>query len=281
MYEDAGCTKLMKKYMTDKNNQFETDYVRCGFDYYLKEITPPTGYLKNDKVYKIHEDGKQYTAEYNSVKTKQELGEDVIKGNVDITKIMTNGAVGITKPEINAEFQIYLASAGSYNKAKATEKDYLQTDAYGYAKSKDLPYGTYIVHQVKGADETEYVSDFYVDVKENGKTYKYILNNPSFTAYLKVVKKDAQTKKTVLKAGTTYQIFKVDENGKETIVKQSYSNGNKIETVDKFVTDESGEIITYKPLAAGLYRIREVQGPEGTYNENKFCLLYTSPSPRD
>lgn len=270
MYEDAGCTKLMKKYMTDKNNQFETDYVRCGFDYYLKEITPPTGYLKNDKVYKIHEDGKQYTAEYNSAKTKQELGEDVIKGNVDITKIMTNGAVGITKPEINAEFQIYLASAGSYNKAKATEKDYLKTDAYGYAKSKDLPYGTYIVHQVKGADETEYVSDFYVDVKENGKTYKYILNNPSFTAYLKVVKKDVQTKKTVLKAGTTYQFFKVDENGKETIVKQSYSNGNKIETVDKFVTDESGEIITYKPLAAGLYRIREVQGPEGTYNENKF-----------
>lgn len=82
-------------------------------------------------------------------KQKQELGEDVIKGNVDITKIMTNGAVGITKPEINAEFQIYLASAGSYNKAKATEKDYLKTDAYGYAKSKDLPYGTYIVHQVK------------------------------------------------------------------------------------------------------------------------------------
>ena len=270
MYSDKACTKLMKQYKTDKNCQFETDFVRCGTDYYLKEITPPTGYLKNDKVYTIHENGQQYTAEYNSAKTKLELGEDVIKGNVDIIKIMTNGAVGITKPEANAEFQIYLTSAGSYEKAKAAEKDYLKTNADGYAKSKDLPYGTYIVHQVKGADETEYVSDFYVDVKENGKTYKYILNNPSFTAYLKVVKKDAQTKKTVLKAGTTYQIFKVDENGKETVVKQSFSNGNKIETVDKFVTDESGEIITYKPLAAGNYRIREVQGPEGTYNENKF-----------
>ena len=270
MYSDKACTKLMKQYKTDKNGQFETDYVRCGSDYYLKEITPPTGYLKNDTVYTVHEDGKEYTAEYNSAKKKLELGEDVIKGNVDIIKIMTNGAVGITKPEANAEFQIYLASAGSYDKAKAAERDYLKTNADGYAKSKDLPYGTYIVHQVKGADETEYVSDFYVDVKENGKTYKYILNNPSFTAYLKVVKKDAQTKKTVLKAGTTYQIFKVNENGNETIVKQSYSNGNKIETVDKFVTDESGEIITYKPLAAGLYRIREVQGPEGTYNENKF-----------
>lgn len=270
MYSDKACTKLMKQYKTGKNGQFETDYVRCGSDYYLKEITPPTGYLKNDTVYTVHEDGKEYTAEYNKAKKDYEVKDKVIKGNVDITKIMTNGAVGITKPEANAEFQIYLASAGSYDNAKAAERDYLKTNADGYAKSKDLPYGTYIVHQVKGADETEYVSDFYVDVKENGKTYKYILNNPSFTAYLKVVKKDVQTKKTVLKAGTTYQIFKVDENGKETIVKQSYSNGNKMETVDKFVTDESGEIITYKPLAAGTYRIREVQGPEGTYNENKF-----------
>lgn len=270
MYSDKACTKLMKQYKTDKNGQFETDYVRCGSDYYLKEITPPTGYLKNDTVYTVHEDGKEYTAEYNKAKKDYEVKDKVIKGNVDITKIMTNGAVGITKPEANAEFQIYLASAGSYDKAKVAERDYLKTNADGYAKSKDLPYGTYIVHQVKGADETEYVSDFYVDVKENGKTYKYILNNPSFTAYLKVVKKDAQTKKTVLKAGTTYQIFKVDENGKKTIVKQSYSNGNKIETVDKFVTDESGEIITYKLLAAGTYRIREVQGPEGYYNENKF-----------
>lgn len=270
MYSDKACTKLMKQYKTDKNGQFETDYIRCGSDYYLKEITPPTGYLKNDTVYTVHENGKEYTAEYNKAKKDYEVKDKVVKGNVDITKIMTNGAVGITKPEANAEFQIYLASAGSYDKAKATERDYLKTNADGYAKSRDLPYGTYIVHQVKGADETAYISDFYVNVKENGKTYKYILNNPSFTAYLKVVKKDAQTKKTVLKAGTTYQIFKVDENGKETIVKQSYSNGNKMETVDKFVTDESGEIITYKPLAAGLYRIREVQGPEGTYNENKF-----------
>lgn len=270
MYEDKACTKLMKQYATDKNGQFETDYVRCGKDYYLKEITPPTGYLKNDKVYVVDEDGKNYPAEYNSAKSKMELGEDVVKGHVEIIKIMTNGAVGITKPEVNAEFQIFLASAGSYDKAKATERDYLKTDKDGYAKSKDLPYGTYIVHQVKGADETEYVVDFYVDVKKNNEPYKYILNNPEFTAYLKVVKKDADTKKTVLKAGTTYQIYKVNDDGSETIVKQTYSNGNKIETVDKFVTDDSGEIITYQKLGAGTYRICEVQGPEGTYNENKF-----------
>lgn len=279
MYEDKACTKLMKQYTTDKNGQFETDYVRCGSDYYLKEITRPTGYLKNDKVYTVHEDGQEYTAEYNSAESKVELGETVIKGNVAITKIMTNGAVGITNPETDAQFQIYLASAGSYDKAKAAERDVLTTNEDGYAESKDLPYGTYIVHQVKGADETEYVSDFYVDVKENGEIYKYILNNPSFMAYLKVVKKDAQTKQTVLKAGTTYQIFSLDENGNETVVKQSFSNGNKMETADKFVTDESGEIITYEPLKAGTYRIREVQGPEGTYNDGTFVdIVITNKS---
>ena len=73
MYEDAQCTKLMKRYTTDENNQFETDYVRCGTDFYLKEITPPTGYLKNDKVYTVHENGQEYTAEYNSAKSKLEL----------------------------------------------------------------------------------------------------------------------------------------------------------------------------------------------------------------
>ena len=279
MYEDKACTKLMKQYTTDANGQFETDYVRCGVDVYLKEITPPTGYLKNDKVYTVKEDGQVFNAEYNKAKETIILNESVVKGNVEIIKIKTNGAVGITQPEFNAEFQIYLASAGSYDKAKAAEKDYLVTNADGYTKSKDMPYGTYIVHQTKGDEGTEYVADFYVDVTQNGKTYKYILNNPEFTAYLKVVKKDAQTKQTVLKAGTTYQIFKLDEDGNETIVKQSYNNGNKIVVADKFVSDESGEIITYKPLGVGTYRIRESVGPEGTYNDGKFVDIEITDKP--
>ena len=226
MYEDYGCTKLLKKYTTDSRNQFETDYVRCGSDYYLKEIVPPVGYLKNDKVYKIHEDGQEYTAEYNSAKSKLELGEDVVKGKVSIIKGKGNGNAGIVSPEVNAQFQVYIASSGSYDKAKDTEKDLLKTNSEGYAITKELPYGTYIIHQISGDDETEFCPDFYVDIKEQGKTYKYLLNNPEFTAYLKIVKKDAQTKKTVLKPNTTYQIYKVNDDGTEMIVKQSYNNGN-------------------------------------------------------
>lgn len=266
VYSDAACTKLVKSYKTNAKGTFETDYYRCGVNMYLKEITPPEGYLKNDKVYTITKDGQQFTNEYNSAETQAD--EDVVKGDVAIIKGMGNGKPGIVSPENSAQFQIYLASAGSYEKAKATERDILTTDLTGYAKSKKMPYGTYVVHQTVGAANTEKCPDFYVNVKENGKTYKYLLNNPEFNAYLKIVKKDLKTHQTVLKKGTTYQIYKVNEDGSETLVTQTYSNGNAIEVVDRFVTDETGEIITYEKLKAGTYKVYEIEGPEG-YRVNR------------
>ena len=266
VYSDAACTKLVKSYKTNAKGTFETDYYRCGVNMYLKEITPPEGYLKNEKVYTITKDGQQFTNEYNSAETQAD--EDVVKGDVAIIKGMGNGKPGIVSPENNAQFQIYLASAGSYEKAKTTERDILTTDLTGYAKSKKMPYGTYVVHQTVGAANTEKCPDFYVNVKENGKTYKYLLNNPEFNAYLKIVKKDSKTYQTVLKAGTTYQIYKVNEEGSETLVTQTYSNGNAIEVVDRFVTDETGEIITYEKLKAGTYKVYEIEGPEG-YRVNR------------
>lgn len=266
VYSDAACTKLVKSYKTNAKGTFETDYYRCGVNMYLKEITPPEGYLKNEKVYTITKDGQQFTNEYNSAETQAD--EDVVKGDVAIIKGMGNGKPGIVSPENNAQFQIYLASAGSYEKAKATERDILTTDLTGYAKSKKMPYGTYVVHQTAGAANTEKCPDFYVNVKENGKTYKYLLNNPEFNAYLKIVKKDSKTHQTVLKAGTTYQIYKVNKDGSETLVTQTYSNGNAIEVVDRFVTDETGEIITYEKLKAGTYKVYEIEGPEG-YRVNR------------
>ena len=266
VYSDAACTKLVKSYKTNAKGTFETDYYRCGVNMYLKEITPPEGYLKNNKVYTITKDGQQFTNEYNSAETQ--VDEDVVKGDVSIIKGMGNGLACIVAPENKAQFQIYLASAGSYDKAKATERDILTTDLTGYAKSKKMPYGTYVVHQTIGAANTEKCPDFYVNVKENGKTYKYLLNNPEFNAYLKIVKKDSKTNQTVLKAGTTYQIYKVDKDGKETLVTQTHSNGNAIEVVDRFVTDETGEIITYEKLKAGTYKVYEIEGPEG-YRVNR------------
>lgn len=268
VYSDYDCTNLIKSYKTGSDGSFETDYYRCGVDMYLKEITPPAGYLKNEKVYPIRKDGQQFTNEYNSAETS--ANDDVIKGKISIIKGKGDGSAGIVEKEVNAQFQVFLASSGSYDKAKATERDLIKTDKDGFAITKELPYGTYIVHQISGDKDTEFAPDFLVDVKKDGETYKYLLNNPEFTAYLKIVKKDSQTKKTVLKANTTYQIYKVDADGTETLVKQSYNNGNKIVTMDKFISDESGEIITYEKLKSGTYRVYEVNGPEGFKNGKNF-----------
>lgn len=267
IYSDVACTKLVKSYTTGKNGQFETDYMRCGTTRYMKEITPPIGYQKNNQVYVIDENGKNYTVEYNQI-TKS-VDEDVIKGDVSIIKGMGNGLAGIVSPEGNAQFEIFLASAGSFEKADVDEKDILTTDIVGFAKSKKLPYGTYIVHQIKGKDNTELCPDFYVDIKENNKTYQYLLNNPEFEAYIKIVKKDSRTHQTVLKAGTTYQIYSVDKDGKETIVTQVHNTGNRFEVVDRFVTDSSGEIITFQKFKAGTYKVYEVVGPEGYHRNTK------------
>ena len=77
----------------------------------------------------------------------------------------------------------------------------------------------------------------------------------------------------MLKANTTYQIYKINADGTETLVKQSYNNGNKIVSVDRFVSDESGEIITYEKLKAGVYRVYEVQGPDGFKNNKSFINI--------
>ena len=80
VYSDVACTKLVKSYKTNAKGTFETDYYRCGVNMYLKEITPPEGYLKNDKVYTITKDGQQFTNEYNSAETQ--VDDDVVKGDV-------------------------------------------------------------------------------------------------------------------------------------------------------------------------------------------------------
>ena len=140
----------------------------------------------------------------------------------------------------------------------------------GYAVTSNLYYGTYVVHQVDSGDvDAIHVDDFDVEVTENGKVYTYPLNNKLFKAYLKILKKDKQTEKQVLKPGTAYKIYRVTDDGEE-LVSQSYSNGNQMKTVDTFMTDESGEIMTVKPLRSAKYRIYEVDSANGLHIVKKF-----------
>lgn len=249
--------KLVDKYTTDKNGSFTTSYYVCGDNWTLKEIEPSEGYLLDEIEYHIGAEAKKYTIENNSVSIG--VTEDILKGKITIIKHTDDGSTKIETPEKGAEFQVYLKSSGSYTKAKESERDNLICDEYGFAETKDLPYGTYTVHQTKGWNGTEFISDFDVFVSENNKTYKYLINNASLESYVKIIKVDSETGKQIPYAGAGFQIY--DSNGNKVTMKYTYPNVTEIDT---FYTNSDGYLITPETLPYGKgYSVVEVQAPYG------------------
>lgn len=249
--------KLVDKYTTDKNGSFTTSYYVCGDNWTLKEIEPSEGYLLDETEYHIGAEAKKYTLENNSVSIG--VTEDILKGKISIIKHTDDGSTKIETPEVGAEFQVYLKSSGSYTKAKESERDTLICDEYGFAETKDLPYGTYTVHQTKGWNGTEFIADFDVFISENNKTYKYLINNASLESYVKIVKVDSETGKQIPYAGAGFQIY--DSNGNKVTMKYTYPNFTEIDT---FYTNSDGYLITPETLPYGKgYSVVEVQAPYG------------------
>ena len=249
--------KLVDKYTTDKNGSFTTSYYVCGDNWTLKEIEPSEGYLLDETEYHIGAEAKKYTLENNSVSIG--VTEDILKGKIAIIKHTDDGSTKIETPEKGAEFQVYLKSSGSYAKAKESERDNLICDEYGFAETKELPYGTYTVHQTKGWNGTEFIADFDVFVNEDGKTYKYLINNSSLESYVKIVKVDSETGKQIPYAGAGFQIY--DPNDKLVTMTYTYP---EVTTIDTFYTNSEGYLITPESLPYGKsYSVVEVQAPYG------------------
>jgi LPXTG-motif cell wall-anchored protein len=249
--------KLVDKYTTDKNGGFTTSNYVCGDNWTLKEIEPSEGYLLDESEYHIGAEAKKYTIENNSI--SMGVTEDILKGKIAIIKHTDDGSTKIETPEKGAEFQVYLKSSGSYTKAKESERDNLICDEYGFAETKDLPYGTYTVHQTKGWNGTEFIADFDVFISENNKTYKYLINNASLESYVKIVKVDSETGKQIPYAGAGFQIFAPDRN--KVTMKYTYPNFTEIDT---FYTNSDGYLITPETLPYGKgYSVVEVQAPYG------------------
>lgn len=254
IYNDG---KLIDKYTTDKNGSFTTSYYVCGNNWTLKEIEPSEGYLLDETEYHIGAEAKKYMLENNSI--SMGVTEDILKGKIFIIKHTDDGSTKIETPEKGAEFHVYLKSAGSYSKAKDTERDVLTCDEYGFAETKDLPYGTYTVHQTKGWNGTEFIADFDVFVSENNKTYKYLINNASLESYVKIVKVDSETGKQIPYAGAGFQIY--DPDGKLVTMTYTYP---EVTTIDTFYTNSDGYLITPESMPYGKgYSVVEVQAPYG------------------
>ena len=249
--------KLIDKYVTDNKGQFTTKEYVCDTDWTVKEIEASEGYLLNSTVYKVGADPKTYTVEHNT--TSLSVTEQVINGRISIVKHTDNGETQIETPEKGAEFEVYLKSAGSYSKAKDSEKDKLVCDDNGYAQTKLLPYGTYTVHQTKSWDGRDLVADFDVYIAENEKTYNYIINNRNFESFIKIVKLDSETNKVIPYENAGFKLY--DPDGK--LIKMSVTYPKRV-TIDTFYTNSEGYLITPEKLPYGKgYSAVEVQAPYG------------------
>lgn len=249
--------ELVAQYTTDSNGSFTTDYYVCGTDWTIKEISPSEGYLLNDTVYRVGADPRDYNIEYNTAPDMTVM-EQVIKGKISIIKHTDDGETQIETPEKGAEFQVYLKSAGSFVNADKDERDTIVCDEDGFASTKLLPYGVYTVHQTKGWDGREKITDFDVFINTDGKTYKFLINNKNFESYLKVVKLDKETGKRIPYEGAAFEIY--DSNNHRVTMQYTYPQVTSIHT---FYTNKEGYLITPEKLPYGDYTLKEVQAPYG------------------
>lgn len=249
--------QLVDTYTTDANGQFTTKYYVCGDDWTIREITPSEGYLLDSSVYPIGAEAKNYAVEYNT--TANDVTEQIIKGRIAIIKHTDDGETQLETPEAGAEFAVFLKAAGSYDNAKASERDYLTCDENGYAATKDLPYGIYTVHQAKGWDGRELLADFDVYIAKDGQTYRYLANNRNFESYIKIVKVDAETSKVIPLADAGFRLYRPDGS----LITQTFTYP-EVTTIDTFYTNSEGYLITPEKLEYGKgYSLVEVSAPYG------------------
>lgn len=249
--------ELIAQYTTDSNGSFTTNYFVCGTGWTVREISPSEGYLLNDTVYRVGADPRDYNIEYNTAPDMTVM-EQVIKGKISIIKHTDDGETQIETPEKGAEFQVYLKSSGSFVNADKNERDTIVCDQDGFASTKLLPYGMYTVHQTKGWDGREKITDFDVFINTDGKTYKFLINNKNFESYLKVVKLDKETGKQIAYEGAAFEIY--DSNNHRITMQYTYPQVTSIHT---FYTNKNGYLITPERLHYGYYTLKEVQAPYG------------------
>lgn len=149
------------------------------------EISAPIGYKLDSTVHVYDIKAHQVTSDIYELEP-EDFTEDVFKGRISLHKQYET--LDDLAEEQGAEFDVYLKSAGSFDAAKETERDHITTGADGVATTKDLPYGTYVVHQTKGGNGRQLVADFDVSISEDGKVYSYDLVNVQKNAQLKIVK---------------------------------------------------------------------------------------------
>ena len=234
--------------------------------YEIVEVSPPVGYEPSDAHFFVDARSAASQSE-TAVVTYEGLKLNTIKQGVyAIVKFLGDNEIHddaglIETPEEGAEFELYLKKAGSYGNARAFERDYLVTNRYGYAKTKLLPYGLYVLKQVKGKAGHALKSPVEIFIRGDEDVANppiLTINNQAIRYRLKLIKTDAKTGKTVRLANTAFKLLDSDGN----VVTQMVSYPTRRE-IDTFYTDENGEVTLPETVTRGMYFIEEVQAPQG------------------